>query len=156
MHVNSDICYCYLLNINVNMHTTCHARRIPVRPDWRVRTEVRGTRLSILYLYLYCTGTLIDLFFLRAVHVPIGAQTISVITKIICTYTKELPSEWCPSQFIHIYKVSFTYTFKMTYYKNIRDCESSAGEHLSLSWPALLMWNVLSFSIVFCFCTYTD
>ena len=62
--------------------------------------QIRGAILSILYI-----GTLIDLFFLRAVPVPIGAQTIYVITKIICTYTKELPPEWYPSQFIHIYGV---------------------------------------------------
>ena len=83
-----------------NENPYCHAPRIPAQPDWRVRTEFRGTILSILYI-----GTLFDLFFLRAVPVPIGAQTISVITKIICTYTKELPPEWCSSQFIHIYGV---------------------------------------------------
>ena len=48
---------------------------IPVRPDWRIRTEVRGAIRSILYLSIYytvyCTGTLIDLFFLRAVPVPV-------------------------------------------------------------------------------------
>ena len=54
----------------------CHARRIPALPGWRIRTEVRGAILSILYI-----GTLIDLFFLRAVPVPVGVQTISVITK---------------------------------------------------------------------------
>ena len=56
---------------------------IPIRPDWRIRTEVRGARLSIYYLYtiLYCTGTLIDLFFFRAVPVPMGIQTISVNKK---------------------------------------------------------------------------
>ena len=30
------------------------------------------------------------------------------------------------------------------------------GEHLSLRWPALLMWNVMSSILVFCSCTYTD
>ena len=67
---------------------------IPVRPEWRIRIEVRGAILSILYI-----GTLIDLFFLRAVPVPIGAQTISLITKKKKSFvhTKELPPEWCPS-----------------------------------------------------------
>ena len=61
----------------------CHAR-IPIRPDWKIRTEVRGAILSILYYILY-TGTLIDLFFLRVVPVPVFSFicTISVITKII-------------------------------------------------------------------------
>ena len=31
----------------------CHAPRIPARPDWRVRTEVRGVMLSILYTVYY-------------------------------------------------------------------------------------------------------
>ena len=54
-------------------------------------------RDTIYTIYiLYCTGTLIDLLFLRAVPVPVVIQTISVITKIIYIYTKELPLEWCP------------------------------------------------------------
>ena len=36
--------------------------------------------------------------------------------------------------------------------QNIRDYESSAGEHLSLSRPSLLMWNVLSSSLLFGTC----
>ena len=40
-----------------------------------------GVRYYLCYI-LY-TGTLIDLFFLRAVPVPVGIQTIYVITKII-------------------------------------------------------------------------
>ena len=127
---------------------------IPARPDWRVRT--RSETRYYLYYILY-TGTLIDLFFLRDVPVPIGTQTISVITKIICTYTKQLPPEWCPKKSIHIYRVPFTFTNTYTctfLIQNFRDCGSSADEHLSLIRPALLMWNVLSFSLLFC--TYTD
>ena len=30
----------------------CHARRISARPDWRIRTEVRGAILSIYYTVL--------------------------------------------------------------------------------------------------------
>ena len=48
---------------------------ILVRPDWQIRTEVRGAIRFILYLSIYytvyCTGTLIDLFFLRTVPVPV-------------------------------------------------------------------------------------
>ena len=40
--------------------------------------QVRGTRLY--------TGTLIDLLFLRVELIPVGIQTISVITKIIYIY----------------------------------------------------------------------
>ena len=46
-------------------------------------------RDTIYTIYiLCCTGTLIDLFFLRAVSVPVSIQTISVITKIIYIYQK--------------------------------------------------------------------
>ena len=128
--------------------------RIPIRPDLRIRTEVRGVRLSILYYILYI-GTLIDLFFLRAVPVPMGIQTISVNKKNHFTYTKNYHRSG-------VHKNLYTYTKSHLpihvnfLLQNIRDCGSSAGEHLSLSRPALLMWNVLSSSLVFCFCTYTD
>ena len=38
----------------------------------------------------------------------------------------------------------------------IQRLRKHCGEHLSLSWPALLMWDVLSSILVFYFCTYTD
>ena len=59
-----------------------------------------------------------------------------------------------------VYKNLYTYTeshlliYVQFLLQNIRDCESSAGEHLSLSRLALLMWNVLSSSLLFG--TYTD
>ena len=43
-----------------------------------------GARDYLYTIYiLYCTRTLIDMFFLRVVLVAVGIQTISVITKII-------------------------------------------------------------------------
>ena len=71
-------------------------------------SEPKFGERDYLYYILY-TGTLIDMFFLRVVPVPLGIQTIYVITKSF-TYTKELPPEWCPSQSIHIHRVPFTYT----------------------------------------------
>ena len=123
------------------------------RPDPFGGSEPKsGARYYLYYLLgLSLTCSFSELYLYLLVH-----KTILVITKIICTYTKELPPEWCPSQFIHIYRVPFTYTFKIFYYKNIRDCGSSAGEHLYLSRPTLLIWNVLSSILVFSFCTYTD
>ena len=54
------------------------------RPDPIGESKQDPGRETIYTVYiLYCTRTLIDLFFLRAVPVPVGIQTISVITKII-------------------------------------------------------------------------
>ena len=82
-------------------------------------SEPKSGVRDYLYHILY-TGTLINLFLLRAVPLPVGIQTISVITKIIFTYTKELPPEWCPSQSIHIYRVPFTYTCTISITKHQR------------------------------------
>ena len=80
--------------------------------------------------------------------------TISIITKILFTYTFYTP----PSG---IHYVLYTYTrvplliLLQNYTYKIRDC-GKCGEHLSLRWHALLMWNALSSILVFFFCTYTD
>ena len=129
-----------------------HARRILVRHDWRIRTEVRGAIPSILYYILY-TGTLIDMFFLRAVPVPVGIQTISVITKIILHIQKNYHRSGVHHN-LYTYTKSHLLIHVQFLLQNIRYCGSSAGEHLSLSRPALLMWNVLSSILLFG--TYTD
>ena len=54
-------------------------------------------------IYTIYTGTLIDLFFLRAVLVPVGIQTISVITKIILHIQKNY--HWSG-----VYQNLYTYT----------------------------------------------
>ena len=120
----------------------------PIRPDWRIRTEVRGARLSILY-----TRTLIDLFFIGAVPVPVGIQTIFLITKIILHIQKNYHRSGVHHN-LYTYTESFFLIHVQFLLQNIRDCGNSAGEHLSLSRPALLMWNVLSSSLLFG--TYTD
>ena len=115
-------------------------------------------RDAIYTIYiLYCTGTLIDMFFLRADTCTCSIQTISIITKIIYIYQKKY--HWSGA-----HKNLYTYTESHLLIqilihvhfllKNLRDCGSSAGEHLSLSRPALLMWNVLSSSLLFG--TYTN
>ena len=61
--------------------------------------------------------------------------------------------------YTHILESLYLYyynTLLQNYTYKIRDFGSSAGEHLSLKWPALLMWDVLFSILVFCFCTYTD
>ena len=99
---------------------------------------------------------LIDLFFLRAELVPVVIQTISVITKIILIYKKNYHQSG-------VHQNLYTYTeshllIHVHFFSNIKHQRSrkQCGEHLSPSWPALLMWDVLSFILVFCFCTYTD
>ena len=116
------------------------------------RSPGRDTIYTI-YCILYCTGTLIDLFFLRAVPVPVGIQTISVITKIILHIQKNYHRSGVHHN-LYTYTESHLLIHVQFLLQNLRDCGSSAGEHLSLSRPALLMWNVLSFSLLFS--TYTD
>ena len=131
----------------------CHAR-ILVRPDWRVRTEVRGVRLSIYYLYytlLYCDshGPILS----QSYTCTSSIQTISVITKIILHIQKNYHRSGV-HQNLYTYTESHLLIHVQFLLQNFRDCGSSAGEHLSLSRPALLMWNVMSSSLLFG--TYTD
>ena len=65
------------------------------------------------------------------------------------------------SFFLHIHytRVPFTCTITIHYYKTIHiksEIAKQCSEHLSLRWHVLLMWDVLSSILVFCFCTYTD
>ena len=94
-----------------------------------------------LYYILYI-GTLIDLFFLRAVPVPVGIQTIFVITKIILHIQKNYHRSGVHHN-IYTYTESHLLIHVQFLLQNIRDCGSRAGEHLSMSWPTLLMWNYL-------------
>ena len=113
-----------------------------------------GSRDYLYTIYiLYCNGTLIDMFFLRAVPVPVGIQIISVITKIIYIYPKNYHRSGVHKN-LYAYTESHLLIHVQFLLQNIRDCGSSADEHLSLSRPALLMWNVLSSSLLFG--TYTD
>ena len=115
-------------------------------------SEPKSGARYYLYYILY-TGTLIDLFFLRAVPVPVGIQTISVITKIILHIQKNYHRSGVHHN-LYTYIKSHLLIQIQFLLQNIRYCGSSAGEHLSLSRPALLMWYVLSSSLLFG--TYTD
>ena len=116
------------------------------------RSPGRETNYTIYYI-LYCTVTLIDLFFLRVVPVPVGIQTIYVITKIILHIQKNYHRSGVHHN-LYTYTESHLLIHVQFLLQNIRDCGSSAGEHLSPSRPSLLMWNVLSSSLLFG--TYTD
>ena len=86
-------------------------------------------------------------FFFRAELEPVGIQRISVIKKII--YIHKRTTTEVVSIKIYTYILSPIYLYKYLYKyisnTNIRDRRNSDGEHLSLRWPVLLMWNVLSF-----------
>ena len=66
--------------------------RIPVRPDWRIRTGFRDARLT--------TGTLFFFFFFKQNWHLWVWPTLIIIQNIIYE-CKELPPEWCPSNSIH-------------------------------------------------------
>ena len=65
--------------------------------------------LSILY-----TGTLVDLFFLRAVPVPVDIQTISVITKIIFPIQRTTTGVVSITIYTHIQESLYLYYYNFT------------------------------------------
>ena len=138
------------------MQCNCHAPSDPgpTRLADPNRSPGRKTIYTI-YCILYYTRTLIDLFFLRAVLVPLVIQTISVITKIVLHIQKNYHRSGIHK---NLYTLPESHLLIHVHFllQNFRDCESSASEHLSHSRPALLMWNVLPSILVFCSCTYTD
>ena len=99
---------------------------------------------------------LIDLFFFRAELVPVVIQTISVITKIIFIYKRTTTRVVSLKIYTHILSPIYLYMYIFFSSTKHQRSRKQCGEHLSLSWPALLMWDVLSSILVFCFCTYTD
>ena len=101
---------------------------------------------------------LIDLFFLRAELVLVVIQTISVIKKIIYIYKRTTTRVVFLQIYTHILSPIYLYKHLYLYMSNTKHqrLRKQCGEHLSLSWLALLMWDVLSSILVFCFCTYTD
>ena len=58
-----------------------HVARLSSPPDPGPTRLASPNQIRCAILYILYIGTLIDLFFLRAVPVPISAQTISIITK---------------------------------------------------------------------------
>ena len=89
----------------------------------------------------------LPVFFLRAELVLVGIQTIPVITKIIYIHKRTTTGAVSIKIYTHILSLIFFYKYLYMYISNtnIRDRGNSAGEHLSLRWPVLLVWNVLSF-----------
>ena len=93
---------------------------------------------------------------------PAFICTISVIIKILLNIHIYIIHTTIVAFIIfytHILESLYLYYYNsllQNYTYKIRDFGSSAGEHLSLKWPALLMWDVLFSILVFYFCTYTD
>ena len=108
-----------------HLNEKCHTP-IPGLTRMADPNRVWGARL--------CTGTLIDLFFLRAELIPVGIQTISVITENIYIY-KRTTTEMVSIK-IYTHTISPIYLYKYLYMymsnTNIRGRGNSAGEHLSL------------------------
>ena len=90
----------------------------------RLADPNRSPGRDTIYI-LYCTGTLVDLFFLRAVPVPVGIQTISVITKIIFTYTKRTTTGVVSIKiYTHIQSLIYLYMYNF-YYKTSEIAEAA-------------------------------
>ena len=115
------------------------SRSIPGPARMADPNRVRGARLYIGTLYLF--------FSPKAELIPVGIQTISVITKIIYIHKRTTIGVVSIKIYTHILSPIYLYKYLYMYISNtkIRDRGNSAGEHLSLRWPVLLVWNVRSF-----------
>ena len=104
--------------------TICVKPRFLIRPDWRIRTDF-GVRNHILGLFT-C------FFLFRAELVPVGIQTISVITKIIYIHERTTTGVVSIKIYSHILSPIYLYKYLYMYIfnTNIRDHGNSAGEHL--------------------------
>ena len=124
--------------------------RSPIRPEWRIRTE-SGARDYLLGLSL--SGS-----FSEMTPVPVFSFicTIYVITKNHLHTYKTTTGVVSLKIYTHI----LSPIYLDMYISNTKHqrLQKQCGEHLSLNWPALLMWDVLSSILVFCFLfsTYTD
>ena len=119
--------------------TDCHAL-IPGPTQLADPNRFRGARLYTGTLYLF-------FFFCKAELLPVGIQTISVITKIIYIHKRTTTGVVSTKIYTHILSPIYLYKYLYMYISNtnIRDRRNSAGEHLSPRWLVLLVWNVLSF-----------
>ena len=76
------------------------------RSDPNGGSESSPGRETILY-----TGTLINMFFLRAELVPVGIQTIYVITKIISIYKRTTNRVVSIKIYTHILSLIYLYMY---------------------------------------------
>ena len=83
-------------------------------------SEPKSEARDYLYYILYCIGTLINLFFLRAVPVPMGIQTISVITKIILHIQKNYHRSGVITIYTHIQSPIYLYKYLYMYISNTK------------------------------------
>ena len=104
----------------------CHTP-IHIRPNWRIRIE-SGARDYILGLSLTCS-------FIRAELVPVGIQTVSVITRIIYIYKRTTTGVVSIKIYTHILSPIYLYKHLYLYMSNTKHqrLQKQCGEHISLS-----------------------
>ena len=85
----------------------CVTPRFPALPDWRIRTGF-GVRNHI-------SGTFYLFFFFRAELVPVGIQTISVITKIIYIHKRTTIGVVSIKIYTHILSPIYLYKYLYMY-----------------------------------------
>ena len=113
LRLNQLICVCLTI-LNFSKLTFCHTP-IPVRPDWRIRTE-SGARDYILGLSLTCS-------YIRAELVHVGKQTIYVITKIIYIYKRTTTGVVSIKIYTHILCHIYLYKHLYLYMSNTKTSE---------------------------------
>ena len=135
--------------------TTCHEFVTPhSRSDPNGGSEPSPGRETI-----YCDSLICSLSELTLVPVFLFIYTIFVITKNhLHIYKRTTTGVVSIKIYTHILSLIYLYKHLYLYMSNTKHhrLRKQCGEHLSLSWPALLMWDVLSSILVFCCCTYTD
>ena len=122
----------------------CHAP-IPGQTRLADLNRFRGAKPYTGTLYIFILFLFFFIyFFFKAELIPVGIQTIFVIIYIYKGTTTGVV-------FIKIYThiLSPIYLYKHLYIyicliQTSEIAENSVGEHLSLRWPVLLVWNVLS------------
>ena len=106
---------------------------------------------------IYWDSLICSLSELTLVPIFLFIYTISVITKNhLHIYKRTTIGVVSIKIYTHILSPIYLYIYISN--TNHQRLQKQCSEHLSLNWPALLMWEVLSSILVFCFLfsTYTD
>ena len=117
-----------------------------------------GSEPSLGCEIIYWDSLICSLSELTPVPVFSFICTISVIIKIIFIYNRITTGVVSINIYTYILSPLYLYKHLYLYMSNTKHqrLRKQCSEYLSLSWLALLVWDVLSSFLVFCFCTYTD